>query len=107
MRRLVLHLMALCWLMLVAAAPSWAHKVNLFAYVEGDRVFVEGYFPDGKKVEGGAIQVLDGAGVLIAKGTTDQQGQYSFPLVKKEDLTLLLDAGLGHKTQYMLPKSEM
>jgi nickel transport protein len=29
--------------------PALAHKVIIFAYVEGDRVYTESYFSDGKK----------------------------------------------------------
>src|SRR3569832_2440028 len=30
---------------------AYAHKVNVFAYLEGDRVYVQGYFLDGYKAK--------------------------------------------------------
>jgi nickel transport protein len=88
-------------------SQAWAHKVNLFAYVEGATVYTESYFPDGKKVEGGRVEVLDASGKKILEGRTDAQGQFNFPLPKKEDLTILLDATMGHKNSFVLKKSEM
>jgi len=102
--RWVLLLVALASL---TASPSWAHKVNLFAYFEGGIVYTESYFPDGKKVEGGMIKVLDAGGRKLLEGKTDNQGLFSFPLQKKEDLTIVLDATMGHKNSFVLKKSEM
>ena len=107
MKRLAIRSMLLCLLPLLTAVPVWAHKVTVFAYVEGDKVFTESYFPDGKKVEGGTVQVLDAKGVPLVQGTTDSQGQFVFPLPKKGNLTIVLDAGMGHKNSYLLSESEM
>lgn len=91
----------------LTTATAWAHKVHLFAYVEGGTVFTESYFPDGKKVGGGKITVLDAQGRGIVEGTTDSQGLFSFPLGKKEDLTIVLDASMGHRVTFVLNKQEM
>ncbi len=107
MKRLAIRSMLLCLLPLLTAVPVWAHKVTVFAYVEGDKVFTESYFPDGKKIEGGVIQVLNGDGVMLLQGSTDSQGLFAFPLPKKTDLTIVLDAGMGHKNTYLLRQSEM
>lgn len=101
------------WLVLVTASITltaslaWAHKVNLFAYVEGDTVYTESYFPDGKKVEGGTIEVLDANGRKMLEGKTDAQGMFHFPLPKKEDLTITIDATMGHKNRFLLKQTDM
>jgi len=90
------------------AVPAMAHKVNIFAYVEKGTVFTESYFPDGKKVEGGSVEVLDGSGKKLLEGKTDKEGLFSFPLpAKKQDLTIVLNASMGHKNSFVLKKSEM
>ena len=90
------------------AVPAMAHKVNIFAYVEKGTVFTESYFPDGKKVEGGRIEVLDTSGKKLLEGKTDKEGLFSFPLpAKKEDLTIVVEASMGHKNSFVLKKSEM
>jgi len=93
---------------LVLAAPAMGHKVNIFAYVEGGVVYTESYFPDGRMVENGTIEVLDPSGNKLLDGKTDQDGRFSFPLPeKKEDLTIVIIASMGHKNSYLLQKSEM
>lgn len=100
-------LLGLMLLMGLSTTPAWAHKVNLFAYVEGGTVYTESYFVDGKKVEGGTIEVLNSGGTRIVEGKTDAQGQFSFPLGKKETLTIVINAGLGHKNSFVLKREEM
>lgn len=107
MRTACNRLFALVALLGLSAGPAWAHKVNLFAYAEGGKVFTESYFPDGRKVEGGAVEVRDASGAKLLEGKTDSQGLFSFPLPKKEDLTITLDATMGHKNSFVLKKSEM
>lgn len=84
-----------------------AHKVNLFAYVENGKIYVEGYFPDGKAVEGGGIEILDNQGQTVGEGVTDKEGKCVLPIPKKDDLTLVLNASMGHKNTFLLKKSEL
>jgi len=88
-------------------APAWAHKVNLFAYAEGDTIYTESYFADGQKVQGGEIEVVDDHGNKLLTGTTDAHGLFVFPLAKKQTLTITVNAGMGHKNSYVLKKEEM
>ena len=93
---------------LLLQTPALAHKVNVFAYVENGTVYAESYFPDGKKVEEGAIEVFDKAGNKVAEGKTDQDGRFSFPLpAAKDDLNIVVNASMGHKASFLLKKSEM
>lgn len=93
---------------LLLAVPAMAHKVNIFAYVENNIVYTESYFPDGRKVESGTIEVLNGAGTKLLEGKTDQEGLFSFPLPAiKEDLTIVVNASMGHKNSYLLKKADM
>lgn len=89
------------------AAPALAHKVNVFAYVEGETVYTESYFPDGRPVAEGRIEVLDAEGKKLLEGVTDKEGLFSFELPAKEDLTIVINASMGHKNSYHLKKSEM
>ncbi|NLI83264.1 MAG: carboxypeptidase regulatory-like domain-containing protein [Deltaproteobacteria bacterium] len=84
-----------------------AHKVNLFAYVENGQIFIESYFPDGKPAGGGAIQVLDSQNNKVAEGVTDKEGKCTLPVPKKDDLTIVIDASMGHKNSFTLKKSDL
>lgn len=82
-----------------------AHKVNIFAYVEGGTVYSESYFPDGRPVASGKVLVYDMAEQLLLEGRTDRAGLFQFPLPKVADLTLEIDAGMGHKNSFQLKKT--
>ena len=94
-------------LVLLQTSPALAHKVNVFAYVEGNTVYTESYFPDGRPVEGGTIEVFDRENKKLLEGKTDVEGKFSFSLPKKQDLTIVINASMGHKNSYLLQKSEM
>lgn len=94
-------------LLACTTGPAWAHKVNLFAYVEGDKVYTESYFADGQKVIGGEIEVADASGAKLLTGKTDDKGLFAFPLAKKQTLTITVNSGMGHKNSYVLKKEEM
>jgi nickel transport protein len=83
---------------------AFAHKVNIFAYIEGNTVYTESYFPDGRAVEDGKITVVDSNEETLLEGRTDEKGLFSFAIPKKEDLVIILDAGMGHKNHFELKK---
>jgi nickel transport protein len=101
----VLVLVAACSALLAGAAL--AHKVTLFAYVEGGKIYTESFFPDGRPVEGGKVLVYDSQANLLLEGVTDKAGLFSFAIPKKDDLTIVLDATMGHKNSYKLKKAEV
>ncbi len=86
---------------------AMAHKVNLFAYAEADQVYVEGYFVDGKKAQNSQVQVYSSKGKLLVEGVTDDEGQYRFPVTEKTDLKIVLNAGMGHQSEFILTADEL
>ncbi|MBI1195322.1 MAG: hypothetical protein GC138_05715 [Gammaproteobacteria bacterium] len=94
--------------MLGAPALAMAHKVSMFAYVEGDQVFLEGYFADGKKALNSKVEAFDEQGKTLWSGTTNDKGEVTFPVPKiKGDLRITLTASMGHKAEYILKAAEM
>ena len=85
----------------------WAHKVNVFAWVEGDMIFVEGYFPGGKKAQNSLVEVYNGAGAKLLEGRTNQKGEFSFEIPAREDLRIVLTAGMGHKNDFTIPAADL
>ncbi len=98
---------ALMTLMLLVAAPALAHKVNIFAYAEDGKVYCESYFPDGKKVQNGTVEVRNSKGEILLTGKTDTQGNFSFKAPPPQDLTIVLIATMGHRNTFLLKKEEM
>lgn len=105
LRRMGLIFLSL--LMVMASSNAFAHKVNIFAYVEGDTVYTESYFPDGRKVEGGLIEVYDSQGNKLLDGRTNKHGQFNFKPPKKDDLKIVLIASMGHKNSYTLSANDL
>lgn len=92
---------------LLAAAAASAHRVNVFAWVEGDKVFVECKYPDGTKVHEGVIKVLDSSGKELLNGKTNDKGEFSFKVPKIDDLKIVLEAGMGHRAEWPLSKQDL
>ncbi|MFA9435031.1 MAG: hypothetical protein ACERKR_10195 [Deltaproteobacteria bacterium] len=92
---------------IVVALPMvsqvWAHKVNVFAWVEGDTVFVEGYFPGGKKSQDSLVEVFNPAGTKLLEGRTNEKGEFSFKIPERTDLKIVLTSSMGHKNDFIVP----
>ena len=84
-----------------------AHKINLFAFAEGEMVSVEGYFADGKKAQNSTVKVLDSSGAVLVEGVTDDEGKYFFKVPKREDINIVLSAGMGHRGEFKMSKAEL
>lgn len=98
--------------LLAAPNPALAHKVNVFAYVDGNRIVLDCFFNKTNKVHNGAISVLDATtGEVLARAATDAQGALSLPVPPKaiasgHDLKIVLKAGEGHQSDTLIQASE-
>jgi nickel transport protein len=96
-----------CLTLAMANTPSaLAHRVYLYAWVEGDTVYTESYFGSKKKVQGGLIQVFDVAGKKLLEGRTNNEGEFSFGPPEKKALRIVVDASMGHRGEYILEAEE-
>jgi nickel transport protein len=93
------------------APESWAHKANVFAYVEGDRIVTEGYFSGKAKAVECAVEILDVDGSKIHEGKTDANGVYGVKIADlpriSGDLKIVLRTGDGHKAEYTLKGEDL
>lgn len=91
----------------IFAGSASAHRVNVFAWVEGDTVYVESKFAGGKKVKAGKIIVVDARGVERLSGRTNDQGEFSFKAAEPADLTIRITAGQGHQGEWTIRAAEL
>ncbi|MBW2012159.1 MAG: hypothetical protein JRI32_11230 [Deltaproteobacteria bacterium] len=89
-----------------AAGTAMAHKVMVFAWVEGDTVYTESKFSGGKKVNKGRIIVYDQQENRLLEGETNEKGEFSFKVPEKTTLKIVLQAGMGHRADWTLPIEE-
>ena len=94
-------------LLMLVPAPAWAHKVNVFAYVEGAEVIAEGYFADGGKCRNSVVEVYDDKGKKLLEGKTDAEGRFVFKPPAHTDLLVRLIASMGHQAEYILPATDL
>ncbi len=87
--------------------PALAHKVTIFAYVEGDTIFTESKFSGGKRAINAQILVFDRQGKQLLEGKTNDKGEFSFKIPKVADLRIVLNAGMGHRAEWRIPESEI
>lgn len=104
--KISLNLIFIVLLIHIAGSKVSAHKVNIFAYIEGDTVFTESYFNDGRKCIDSKVEVFDNTGDKLLEGLTNKDGEFSFKSPGKIDLRLVLTASMGHKAQYEIKADE-
>jgi len=94
-------------LIISTSLPVLAHKVIIFAWVEGDTVFTESKFSGGKEAINSKVLVFDKEGTQLLEGKTNNKGEFSFKIPKLTDLRIVLNAGMGHKAEWRIPQSEI
>ena len=106
-RVIPLFIVLLVGALALISAPALAHKVTIFAWVEGDRIFTESKFSGGRKAIGARVAVFDREATQLLEGKTDQKGEFSFKIPKLTDLRIVLNAGTGHRAEWTITESEI
>jgi nickel transport protein len=92
----------------VWAIPAAAHRVLVFAYVEGDTIRTESKFVPDTPVRQGQVQVLEGkTGRVLVTGQTDDRGKFSCKIPSEAaaqpmDLKIVVEAAMGHRGEWLL-----
>jgi len=107
MKKLVLIDFVLIIIIALSAFDAHAHRVTIFAWVDGDTIHTQSKFSGGKRVNNGEINVFDPDGNLLLKGNTDEKGEFSFKVPKKTSLKIKLIAGMGHQNEWIVPVEEI
>ncbi len=95
------------------AGEGKAHRVNVFAFVDGDAIQVECGFSGSRNVKNGRLEITDReTGETIAEGTTDEAGRFRFRpsdafLATGHGLNIRLFAGAGHQDDWKIAPEEL
>lgn len=89
------------------AGPGWAHKVSIFAWVEGDTVHTQSKFSGGKRPKDCTVVVYDMDGNQLLEGQTDENGEFSFKVPQRTALKVALKASMGHLAEWTIPVEEV
>ncbi len=101
--------------MLLAFSPREgnAHRVNIFAFADGNAVQIECSFSKSQRVRNGRLTMSDAqTGEILAEARTDEQGLYRYIpdgsfLTRGHGLKILLNAGEGHQSSWILDPEEL
>lgn len=93
------------------AAPVFAHRINIFAWLENDTVLVECNFGANRPARNSAITVLDSTdNKALVHGVTNDKGVFTFkvPAVIRQGHGLIIEvnAGQGHKNIWRMNAAE-
>ncbi len=97
----------LVMLLILFSVIAMGHKINIFATVEGNKIFTQSYASDGGKIKGGTIEVYDKAGNKLLTGITDSLGEFSFNVPKKDDLKIVVIGGMGHRAETFISAEDL
>ena len=93
---------------LLVASPALAHRLNVFASVEGGIIAVEASFPDGGPAREGTVRVYDAQDRLIRTLPLGEDGTARFPVEGATDgLRVEVDAGEGHSDYWILTPADL
>lgn len=107
-KKLYLILIFVFLIIIMINISAFAHKVNIFAYVEREKIYTESYFNDGKKCVDSKIEVFDNQEDKLLEGITDEEGAFSFEIPPGDgDLKLVLTASMGHRAEYIIQADEL
>ena len=107
-KKLYLILIFIFLIIIMINISAFAHKVNIFAYVEREKIYTESYFNDGKKCVDSKIEVFDNQENKLLEGITDEEGAFSFEIPPGDgDLKLVLTASMGHRAEYIIQAHEL
>ncbi|HEU6436377.1 MAG TPA: hypothetical protein VE028_02925 [Nitratidesulfovibrio sp.] len=99
-------------LFLGQAHPALAHRVNVFAWVEGGAIRCESSFSSGNPARDVKVTAtLAGSGTVMGTAVTDAKGRCTLPITPelraaKADLVIEVQAGEGHRNIWTMPAEE-
>ena len=104
--------LALLLAALALPADALAHRVNIFAWVEGENIVVECGFNRAAPVRGGLVTVYDaGDGKELLQGRTNDRGVFVFavpePVRVGHGLRIEINAGEGHVNDWTMTAHEI
>jgi nickel transport protein len=95
------------------SGAALAHKVNVYAFVDGDAIQIECSFSRSRKVKNGKLVITDlETGGLVLEGVTDGQGRFRFRpseefLQTGHGLNIRLLAGEGHQDEWKMSPEDL
>ena len=99
---LVLGALLLTW-----GTPARAHKLMVFALVEGTTINGEAYFAGRRPAQDVAVEAFAPDGRQLFVTTTDANGRFSLTVHAHVDHRIVVNSGDGHAAEYIIHAAEL
>ncbi len=94
-------------LILILCSSLAGHRLNIFTQVERDSVVGQCYYNDGTPVRQQKIEIFRLSGGKLMELKTDDEGYFRFAPPVKDDLRIVLYAGMGHKSEITINAADL
>jgi nickel transport protein len=94
-------------LVVTGTGGAEAHRLKVFATVEGATIRGSAYFPGMGVARGVIVKVLAPDGSLIAETAADDQGRFTILALQRMDHRIVVDTGDGHRAEFLVPASDL
>jgi nickel transport protein len=93
----------------VACFPgtAWAHKLNVFAHVEGHAIRGNAYFPGNVPAQGAQVTAVAPDGRELGRTTSDREGKFVLEARVRSDTKIVAVTEDGHGAEYILRAAEL
>ena len=97
-----------CLMVLMTVSPVSAHRVHLYAFVEGGEIVADCRFSKKSPAQNAKVEVLDAAsGKLLVSGQSDVRGAARLAIPPElaahpADVLVVLNAGEGHRAEWRI-----
>lgn len=88
-------------------ATAWAHKMVVFATVQGQAIHGEVYYQDGTPAQQVTLSVLGPDDVALGSATTDAKGEFVYQPQSRCLHRFVADGGFGHRAEYTVPVEQL
>jgi len=92
--------------LLLLAPPAQAHKLKVFATLEGSDIVGSAYFVGGDKAVGVPGRILGADGSLVASFATGPDGGFRHGVAARMDHIIAVESEDGHAAQFTIPAAE-
>jgi nickel transport protein len=104
-RLLVIGLLGLA--SVVVPSTVMAHKIKVFATVEGNIISGYAYLSGGARVKNAAVRMVAADDTLLQETVTDPDGSFQFQAKSPVDHRIIVDAGSGHVADFTIKAAEL
>lgn len=92
---------------LFVAPVAEAHRLRIFATVDGDHIRGYAYFVGGKRLSDATVRVLDADGELLGEVQTDEDGEFHYHPEVRLDHVLEIAQPDGHRDTFTVAAAEL